>query len=314
MAGIILIMIAASLWAADTLIRYPLLENNSTLQIVFFEHVVLIAIAIAIQLLLPKHRFRYIKGSLFAFMLIGVFGSAIGTLAFTKAFTLMNPTLVILLQKLQPIIAISLSVILLKEKLQRHFIIWASVSLVGSVIMIAPDILTLTQQSTTWYYNPEIMAIILGYASALIAVIAWGSSIVYGKKLSLMGYSTLQIMTGRFSVAFVTLCMLMLGFNESFVISKPDFTNLIFMVLLSGLFGMYLYYRGLATTPARYATIAELFFPVAAVIINWVAFDVELTKWQFVGAGLLIGGTLMLSRESSTEDHRQASSDPITTA
>jgi drug/metabolite transporter (DMT)-like permease len=162
------------------------------------------------------------------------------------------------------------------------------------------------------------MAIVLGYASALVAVIAWGSSIVYGKKLSLMGYSTLQIMTGRFSVAFVALCILMLGFGESFVISQPDFTNLIGMVLLSGLLGMYLYYRGLATTPARYATIAELFFPVAAVIINWIAFDVELTKWQFVGAGLLIGGTLMLSREPSNQQTHQANiqgnNQPIITA
>lgn len=301
MAGIIFVMLAAGLWAADTLFRYPLLETNSTLQIVFFEHLVLVLILAVLQLAVPKWRFAYIKGSIFAFILIGVFGSAIGTLAFTKAFSLMNPTIVILLQKLQPIIAISLSVLLLKEKLQRHFIQWAAISLLGSIVMIAPDISALLSSESVWYYNPQIMAVLLGYGSALIAVVAWGASTVYGKKLTLLGYNSVQIMQTRFSLGLVALTFIMLFYGEAFTLSTGSMSSLVYMVLLSGLLGMFLYYKGLERIPARYGTIAELFFPVSAITINWFAFDATLTTPQIVGAIMLVGGALMLSKEPNPD-------------
>lgn len=301
MAGIIFVMLAAGLWAADTLFRYPLLETNSTLQIVFFEHVVLVVIVAALQILVPKWRFAYIKGSLFAFLLIGVLGSAIGTLAFTKAFSLMNPTIVILLQKLQPIVAISLSVILLNEKLHRHFIVWAGISLLGSIVMIVPDIIELGSDATIWHYSPQLIAILLGYGSALLAVFAWGASTVYGRKLTLMGYNTMQIMSARFTLALITLTLAMLFYGEAFTLSQGSLSSLVYMVLLSGLLGMFLYYKGLERIPARYGTIAELFFPVSAVVINWFAFDATLTPAQIFGAVMLVGGALMLSREPNSK-------------
>ncbi len=297
MAGILLVMLAAALWAADTLFRYPLLENNSTLQIVFFEHLVLVVCIAALAVIRPQWRFKYIKGTLFGFLLIGLFGSVVGTLAFTKAFSLMNPTLVILLQKLQPIVAISLSVILLKEKVSRYFVVCAIVSLTGSIIMIAPDIAALSSADTMWYYNPAITAILLGYGCALIAVCAWGASTVYGRKLTLSGYNSVQIMTGRFGLAFIALTILMLMEGEAFQLHSGDGLNLVYMVLLSGLIGMFVYYKGLERIPARFGTLAELFFPVAAVALNWWFLDISMTSYQIVGAVLLIGGTLLMSHD-----------------
>ncbi|WP_261815672.1 DMT family transporter [Vibrio gallicus] len=302
MTGIILVMLAATLWAADTLFRYPLLEHNSTLQIVFYEHLILVLILAAIQIFVPKWRFSYIKGTLFGFVLIGIFGSAIGTLAFTKAFSLMNPTIVILIQKLQPIVAISLSVILLKEKLQKHFLLWSSVSLLGSIVMIAPDILALLHEEATWHYTPEVIAILSGYGCALLAVIAWGASTVYGRKLSLTGYSSVQIMSGRFALGLIFLCFAMGYSTEQVSLSEGSLSSLVYMVLLSGLLGMFIYYKGLERIPARYGTIAELFFPVSAVAINWYVFDATLTIPQMFGAIMLIGGALMLSREPNTHN------------
>lgn len=305
MAGILLVMLAAGLWAADTLFRYPLLESNSTLQIVFFEHLLLVLMLGMAQIFIPKWRFSYIKGTLFAFVLIGIFGSAIGTLAFTKAFSLMNPTLVILLQKLQPIVAISLSVVLLKEKLQKHFILWAAISLIGSIVMIAPDIVELLHEEAVWHYSPQIIAILTGYGCALLAVVAWGASTVYGRKLTLKGYNSVQIMSGRFTLGFLVLTLAMAYSGDTFSLSEGSFSSLFYMVLLSGLFGMFIYYKGLERIPARYGTIGELFFPVSAVAINWYAFDATLSAPQIIGAIMLVGGALMLSREPNSEPQSQ---------
>jgi drug/metabolite transporter (DMT)-like permease len=89
----------------------------------------------------------------------------------------------------------------------------------------------------------------------------------------------------------------MLISGESFQLHAGDELNLVYMVLLSGLIGMFLYYKGLERIPARFGTLAELFFPVAAVGLNWWLLDISLTGYQLSGAGLLIGGTLLLSRD-----------------
>jgi drug/metabolite transporter (DMT)-like permease len=294
--GILLIMLAATLWAADTLIRYPLLETNSTLLIVFYEHLLLVIVLSGILLLNRRTKFPFKKEAIIPFLFIGVLGSAVGTLAFTKAFTMMNPTLVILLQKLQPIVAISMAAFLLGEPLRKRFALWALVSLSGSILMIAPDIQALLQTSQ-WFYDPALKNILLATGSTLVAVFVWGSSTVFGRKLTLLGYKSHQIMSGRFSLGFVALLFLMVVYQESFVLSVGSFPKLTLMVAMSGLLGMWLYYQGLKRIPARYGTIGELFFPVAAVLINWLFLDIPLTWQQLVGGSVLILGSIMVTRE-----------------
>jgi drug/metabolite transporter (DMT)-like permease len=66
------------------------------------------------------------------------------------------------------------------------------------------------------------------------------------------------------------------------------------MVLLSGLLGMYFYYKGLKTLSARVCALAEMFFPLSAVTINWIFLDVKLTTVQLIGAGLLTLGSAVI--------------------
>ncbi|MFQ3230259.1 DMT family transporter [Reinekea sp.] len=300
MTGILLIMLAATLWAADTLIRYPLLETNSTLQIVFYEHLLLVIVLAGILLLNRRTKFPFKKEAVIPFLFIGVLGSALGTLAFTKAFTMMNPTLVILLQKLQPVVAISMAAFILGEPLRKRFALWALVSLSGSILMIAPDIKALLQTSQ-WFYDPALKNIALATGSALVAVFVWGSSTVFGRKLTLLGYKSHQIMSGRFSLGFITLLFLMVIYQENFLLSAGSLPKLSLMVAMSGLLGMWLYYQGLKRIPARYGTIGELFFPVAAVMINWLLLDIPLTWQQAVGGAVLILGSIMVTREPRIE-------------
>ena len=75
MTRILFIMLAATLWAADTLLRYPLLAENSTLSVVFYEHLFLV-VAMAIWLAFTgQWRFKLTAKAWLAFIVIGVFGS-----------------------------------------------------------------------------------------------------------------------------------------------------------------------------------------------------------------------------------------------
>ena len=56
--------------------------------------------------------------------------------------------------------------------------------------------------------------------------------------------------------------------------------------------------------PARTTAIAEMFFPVAAVGINWVALDASLSALQILGAAVLLAGStfVALTQVDSTVD------------
>lgn len=296
MLGILLVIAAGLLWAVDTLIRYPLLFGGvSAERIVFTEHLFLVLFFLPFLIRDRQTIWQTKISSLFYFIVIGVFGSAIGTLCFTKAFTLINPSLVILLQKLQPVISFTLASFFLGEKMKKPFIIWASIALLGGLLVSSPDILPgLAHFDFKMGFLSQ--TAMLGYMLTMIAVISWGASTVFGKKLSLQGFTENQIMGGRFLFGFIFLIFYVYA-NKSllhFDWQVMIWGKILLMVILSGLLGMYFYYKGLKMISARVCAIAEMFFPLSAVTINWIFLDAKLTPVQLVGAGLLTLGSAVI--------------------
>ena len=300
MTGITFIFFASLLWAADTLIRYPLLFGGSNAQqIVLFEHLILVTAIIGF-FVVKRRSIKFLqRKTLLPFIIIGIFGSALGTLAFTQAFYLANPTVVILLQKLQPIIAVTLASIILKESITPRFFIWLALALLGSLLLIWPDLQTLlvslkndgvAQNSQTLW----------GYTLAFFAVISWGSATVFGKKLSTQGLDSIDLMAGRFSfgllgmLPFVWITPSLITSIEVSIVQK-----IAVLAVLSGLIGMYFYYQGLKRIPAHWATLAEMFFPVAAIFINWLFLNVAMTQMQLLGAAVLVTASTMVQVRSS---------------
>lgn len=307
MTGITLIFTACLLWALDTLIRYPLLFSGlSSWSIVWLEHLILVAVMI--YWIMPMVRTgRLLQGNLTGFLVIGGLGSALGTVAFTQAFALINPSVVILIQKLQPLIAISLASLMLGERINRRFIVWLSVCLFGSLLIAAGDLLP-ALNADAWIAG-DTWQLMLGYGCTLLAVLGWGAATVYGKKLSLKGLTTTELMSGRFLVGFLILTpFVMMLSSPSELISSHSTLNflgndvsaavpiwILIMVLVSGLGGMSVYYLGMRRIPARVCAVAEMFFPIAAVLINWIFLGKTLTPLQLVGASILLAGSVMVA-------------------
>lgn len=294
MAGTFFIMIACFTWALDTLIRYPLLgAGYSTLQIVLLEHLTLL-LFVSPMLWRYRHVYRHMSTSGFlSLFFIGGIGSAIGTLAFTEAFHYLNPTVVILLQKLQPIVAILLAYWLLKERIEGRFLQWAAVILLGSFVMMWPDLRTLG--NAQWHYSSDTISLLKGYGYTLIAVIAWGAATVCGKYLSHQNVPANAIMSGRFVAGLLVLLPMALVQSDSLsIMTSADLSLVVVMALLSGFIGMWFYYQGLKTISAQLATLAELSFPVFAAVINWVFLDMGLTGYQIIGGMMLILGNVGL--------------------
>ncbi len=206
--GLLLIMAAAFCWALDTLIRYPLIYSGIKAEyLVLVEHLFLSLCFIPV---LPK-LIRKLKENSFdgikSFLIIGGLGSALATITFTKAFALINPSLVIFFQKFQPIVAISLAYLVLGEKISKEFILLALLCLLGGFLMASEEVMSALRYISENLDDPEQKLLtqkhFYGLIFTLVAVLGWGSSTVFGKRLNLFNYTDSEIMAGRFGIGLV---------------------------------------------------------------------------------------------------------------
>ena len=173
--GPIFIIIAALLWAFDGLIRQHL-YSLPPITIIFFEHLIGLII-------LSPFVFKYIlqtklsKHDWWLVILIAILSGLFGTLWFTTALGkvhFITISVVFLLQKLQPLFAISTARIFLKEKLDKRYIKWALLALLSAYFVTFPN-------GAVNLDTGEGTAIAALYA--LGAAFAWGSSTTFSKML-----------------------------------------------------------------------------------------------------------------------------------
>lgn len=295
MLGVCLVIVACAFWAIDTLIRYPLLESGiDAFSIVFYEHLLLSLISVVIFVKSFKKLWNTKISHLFYFAMVGGVGSALATLAFTRAFMYLNPSIVIILQKFQPVVAIALARFVLKERVQKEFIFWALICLGGAFLISYDDIIKIfgsDQFSTKMFFHESSLQ---GYVLVLFSIFGWGAATVFGKKLVQEGFTDEQIMAGRFSTGLLFLLPFASSDIFNFNYSIEVYGKISLMVFVSGLLAMYIYYEGLRRISARACTLSEMFFPFMAVIVNWLFLGTSLTTVQLVGGGILLLGSVVI--------------------
>lgn len=295
MAGTFLVILACLFWGMDTLIRYPLVERGiNPITIVFYEHAIL-TVLFSLGLIPAIKRIGELKlADIFSFLVIGAVGSAFATVAFTQSFQYLNPSLVILLQKFQPIVAIILSAIILKEQIQKQFLIWAFICMIGGLLISSPDIVRFYHLLVGNFSSVTSDSALHGYGLVGISILGWGATTVFGKRLSMVGFDTKTIMGGRFLIGLLALIPFV-QWNRSLIMPEgEDYLRILIMVLISGALAMWLYYKGLQRLSARTTAIAEMFFPFFAIVVNWFFLGKQLDDWQLLGGAILLIGSLII--------------------
>ena len=289
-----LIVAAALLWAVDAPFRKFLTTELSSTTIVFMEHLV-------IALLVFAFFFRYLGelkklslGDWMAVGFIGFGGSALATVLFTQSFHYLNPSVTILLQKVQPFIAILMAAVILKERLSKSFWAWAIAGVAGAYLVTFPE-LKITGLSFSGGS--------LGVLFALGAAVLWGGSTVFGRML--VKKISFQAMTAvRFLSALVFLLGMQIYFgrlSEVGSASLKDWWYVLIIAVLAGFVSLFIYYRGLKYTKASIATIGELAFPFSAVIVNWKFLGATLEMTQILGGLILLFAVVGLSFVNTRE-------------
>jgi len=290
--GPYLVFVAALLWATDAPFRVYLTQSLSSNFIVLAEHAVDTIIVLPILLMNWQEMKQLRARHWLAIIIIAVGGSALASIAFTQAFHYVNPSVAILLQKLQPLIVISLAASLLQEQLRSKFWLWAALAMAGAYLISFPGWVPRLFAGET--FNPNV----IGVGFALIAVVLWGLSTVLGRYA--LGTISFKVMTSlRFILALIFLFILNLAqktLPPLASVAARDWLFIAIIAVTSGVVSLFIYYRGLQYTKASVATLAELGFPLGAVIVNTIFLKATLQPWQLVGMAVLLYAVFQLSR------------------
>ena len=289
--GTIAIGISAILWGFDGVVLTPRLFNLDVSFVVLVLHI-LPFLVMNIFLFKQYNQLKvFVRQDYITIALVALFGGAIGTMAIVKALFLVNfeqLSVVVLLQKLQPIFAIILAGILLKEKIKKQFAIWASVAVIASYFLTfgfsLPNIST---DSNTIY----------AALFAILAAFSFGSSTVFSKKV-LMNHNfvTATFFRYMFTSIFMLIFVIAFGtYTDFYKITETNWLYFIIIGLSTGSGAIFVYYYGLRRVKAIVATISELLFPISAIIFDYLINDSFLSPVQLISAAIMVYALIRLN-------------------
>ena len=282
---------SAILWGFDGVVLTPRLHGLNVGYVVFMLHAIPFLLMNIFMFSEYKQLKSFLRQDYITFTLIAVFGGAIGTMAIVKALFLVNfkdLSVVVLLQKLQPIFAITLAAILLKEKIKKQFALWASLAVFASYFLaFGWHLPGMSTNKNTLY------AALL----AILAAFSFGSSTVFSKKILLhFNFLTATFFRYGFTTVIMLFYVVIFGkYTEVMHTNRLHWMLFVLIGLTTGSGAIFIYYYGLRRVRAIVATISELLFPVSAIFFDYVVNGSMLSPVQLISAAVMVFAIIKLS-------------------
>jgi len=284
------VICAALLWSVDGVLRQGL-HSISSLVIVAIEHLLGALIFLPFLFRSTSKIRRLDRKGWVSIFWVSICGGLLGTYFYTKALGYVNYidlSVVVLIQKLQPLFAISLASIVLREKVSKDFIFLASTAILGGYLT------TFGNKPFLFLDNKSIIASLF----ALLASFCWRSSTVLGKAALKQIHFKLITCMRLIVTGFVALLIITSSGNISdlYSLSIENYKTIIIIVLTSGSIALSIYYYGLQNLAASHTTIYELVWPLSAVLIDWLIRGKTLSLAQMIGAIILVSSITILTK------------------
>jgi len=287
----IFVIVAAALWGIDGIVLRPALYSLPVPLVVLIESsIVALFLSPIFIRQFPKLKLLNRRDWL-AFLGVALFGGAIGTMAITKALfyvNFVNLSVVILIQKLQPVFALTFAALLLKERLPKIFFLWAALAVIGAYFMTFGYSLPVLETG-----NKTLIAAGL----SLIAAISFSSSTVFSKRaLRNVGFELGTYLRFLLSAIIMLIIATSVGEVKNIVnVSSTQWWIFLLIAFTTGGAAIFLYYYGLKKITASVATICELAFPMTAVVLEYFIHGNILNPVQWMGVALLIFSIIKVS-------------------
>ena len=290
--GTIAISISAIMWGFDGVVLTPRLYNLDVIYVVFILHLIPFILMNIFFFRQYAQIRNFVRQDYITFTLIAVFGGTLGTYAIVKALFLVNfqhLSVVVLLQKLQPVFAIVLAGILLGEKIRKDFMLWASVAIVASYFLtFGLHLPNMNTEKNT----------VLAALFALLAAFSFGSSTVFSKKI-LLNYNFITATFFRYGFTTVIAGLAVLIGGKLHWIYQTTEVNWFYFIIIgvtTGSGAILIYYYGLRRVKAIIATISELLFPISAILFDYLINDSILSPVQMVSAVVMVFALIKLNK------------------
>jgi DME family drug/metabolite transporter len=271
--GALLVALAAALWGTDALLRRPLAHSTQAATIVFGEHLVLVLLTLPLippaLVAVTRAGARYVAAA----AAIGIGASAIATILFTQAFVQGDPVTPVVLQKIQPLVAVTGAWFILGERPRPRFGWFLVAGIVGTWLIAFPSPFDIHVDAA------------LPALYAIAAAVLWAFGTVLGRLLATrLRFEHVTALRFAFGLPASAVAVLVVG--ASFGTSVSDAAWIAALAVVTGLVALSLYYYGLQRTPAVIAALAELTFPVTAAAVGYLAFGATLDGSQWLGVAL----------------------------
>lgn len=290
--GTIAISISAILWGFDGVVLTPRLFNLNVIYVVFILHFIPFLLMNVFFFREYKQLHSFVRQDYISFALVALFGGVLGTVAIVKALFLVNfqqLSVVVLLQKLQPIFAIVLARILLGEKVGKHFALWASLAIAASYFLtFGFNLPGISTDSNTIY----------AALFALLAAFSFGSSTVFSKK-ALLNHNFVTATFYRYFFTTVLLAIIVLvtgNFSEVHNTTPANWLFFLIIGITTGSGAIFIYYYGLRRVKAIIATISELLFPLSAILFDYLINGSILSPVQLISATIMVFAIIKLNK------------------
>jgi drug/metabolite transporter, DME family len=274
--GVLLVAIAAAMWGTDPIIRKPLSGSTTATTIVFGEHVVLVILTL--PFLIPALRKCFAAGWRYVLcaVLIGAGASAVATILFTEALFHGDFITPVVLQKLQPLIAVGAAAVILGERARPRFAWFLIPALLGFWLVNQPHPLEPTAKG------------LVPIIEATLAAAMWAFGTVLGRYLS-RELEFQHIISLRFFFGLIASAIALPIMSAKAYAGAHDSLWIGYLAIVTGLLALSLYYIGLKRTPAMMASLAELTYPAIAVIAGIYVYNSHLRWTQWLGVILILG-------------------------
>ena len=207
---------AAILWSLDGYIRQNLFSLPSFL-IISLEHAIGAIIFFPLLIKGLNEIYSLNQRGWISVFWISICGGVLGTFFYTKALSYVeyiDLSVVVLLQKFQPIFAIALAAVILKEKITKRFFMLAVAAIIGGYLI------TFGNNPIENWNDKTIIASLL----ALLAAFSWGSSTVLGKH-ALNQISFMTITSLRLTITAAITLFIIISNSQYELIPEMTFGN-----------------------------------------------------------------------------------------
>jgi len=289
--GPALVVLGASMWGLETYWRIPLGKKLDADILVFHEHWMGLLLTSPFLVLGTRQLRTVSRKAIVSLVGSGVLGSALGTVCFTQALTLLNSSLANLLLNVQPIISVLVSWMWLRERPRARFYPWAAVALACGVTMA---------WSPGGVESPHRLGLGLLFIGA--TALCWGASTTFGRaammEIDFKTGTALRYLVG--TVATFALATASGNVGERLrwgvLFTASTLRQMAGLLVVAAITPTFLYFAGLARTKASVATFAEMAQTFASLFITWGILGDALVPHQVAAGVVLLATVVMINR------------------